>query len=451
MVIVNLDTCGRKHGFLNVLIAIIAISLFALSFSFLNESTLHHHTTVTEVYGQNDIQTVKHRDLTIDLGSGLKTKAQLTIPTVGEGPFPGILLIPGSGPEDLNETAGFILVDNETGSKIYPAAQPLFQIAEYFSDRGFVVLRYDKRGVGANYTLDSNVWGNLTINDLIQDADTALSLLLQQPEVNATKKATLIGHSEGTTIVPRVAVGNPDKVKNVVLMGPLAQNAINDVQYYQEVEAPYVYAQKILDKDHKGFITLEEASEDPIFQRLINQASGTDLADVLLFTQSNVTDTQNRTAQLQPTPDKSNANFINIENELKSALIASYENHTSAPASVASAKCLNLIGCPAWIRSHSILETTLSMIGNVSSGTGVLIMVGENDSQTPVEQGLLLEQRLTAVNHPDHLLVTYPNLGHTFSPSNEWVTSIGPIEEYVLQDLFEWLVSPARDVSEEIQ
>jgi uncharacterized protein len=106
---------------------------------------------------------------------------------VGEGPFPGVLLVPGSGPEDLNETAGFILVDNETGSKIYPAAQPLFQIAEYYSERGFVVLRYDKRGVGANYTLDSNVWGNLTINDLIQDADTALSVLLHQPEVNETK------------------------------------------------------------------------------------------------------------------------------------------------------------------------------------------------------------------------------------------------------------------------
>ena len=92
----------------------------------------------------------------------------------------------------------------------------------------------------------------------------------------------------------------------------------------------------------------------------------------------------------------------------------------------------------------------MSMTGNVSSGTDVLIMVGKNDSQTPVEQGVLLQQRLTEVNHPDHLLVTYPNLGHTFSPSNEWVTSIGPIEEYVLQDLFEWLVSSARNVSEEI-
>ena len=60
---------------------------------------------------------------------------------------------------------------------------------------------------------------------------------------------------------------------------------------------------------------MKEASENPIFQRLINLASGTDLADVHLFTQSNVTDTQNRTAQLQPTLNKSNASFINIENE----------------------------------------------------------------------------------------------------------------------------------------
>ena len=57
---------------------------------------------------------------------------------------------------------------------------------------------------------------------LKQDASKALSVLLQQPEVNATKKATLIGHSEGTMIAPRVAVDNPDKVRNIILMGPVA-------------------------------------------------------------------------------------------------------------------------------------------------------------------------------------------------------------------------------------
>jgi dipeptidyl aminopeptidase/acylaminoacyl peptidase len=89
------------------------------------------------------------------------------------------------------------------------------------------------------------------------------------------------------------------------------------------------------------------------------------------------------------------------------------------------------------------------MIGNFPSSTSVLILQGENDSQTPIEQGLLLQQRLPEVNHPDHLIITYPNLGHLFSPSNEWILSPGQIEDYVLQDMFEWLVSPERDVSEE--
>ena len=58
------------------------------------------------------------------------------------------------------------------------------------------------RGVwGRTSTIsDSNAWGNLTFDNLKQDAEKALSVPLQQPEVNATKKATLIGHSEGTNL-----------------------------------------------------------------------------------------------------------------------------------------------------------------------------------------------------------------------------------------------------------
>ena len=161
---------------------------------------------------------------------------------VGKGPFPGVLLLPGSGAVDMNETAGHIRIDNKTGSKIYPAAQPLFQIAEYMSDRGFVVLRYDKRGVGSNYTFsDSNAWDNLTFDNLKQDAEKALSTLLQQPKVNGTEKVTLFAHSEGTAVAPRVTVDNPDKVKNVLLKGVIAQNAIKDVQYYLEVTAFNVF------------------------------------------------------------------------------------------------------------------------------------------------------------------------------------------------------------------
>ena len=84
--------------------------------------------------------------------------------------------------------------------------------------------RYDKRGIGANYTiLNTNVWGNATVNDLIQDSKKALNVLIQQPEVDP-KRISIIGHSEGTSYAPRVAIDNSTKVKNIILMGTVAQN-----------------------------------------------------------------------------------------------------------------------------------------------------------------------------------------------------------------------------------
>jgi len=50
------------------------------------------------------------------------------------------------------------------------------------------------------------------------------------------------------------------------------------------------------------------------------------------------------------------------------------------------------------------------------------------------------------VNHPDHTLITYPRLGHTFYPSKNWIQPLGPIGENVLVDLHSWLTSPARKV-----
>jgi uncharacterized protein len=79
------------------------------------------------------------------------------------------------------------------------------------------------------------------------------------------------------------------------------------------------------------------------------------------------------------------------------------------------------------------------MIGNVSNSTGILLLNGENDSQTPVQQTFLLQQRLTDINHPDHSIITYPDLGHVFYPSSRWHTSLGPIQQYVLADLYSWL------------
>ena len=143
-------------------------------------STIGLSCLSTSIFKQQDgalaqqyIQTTKHRDINIDLGNKIEINAQLTYPAVGKGPFPGVLLITGSGAEDMNETAGFIRIDNKTGARTYPPV-PFFQIADYLSERGFTVLRYDKTGIGTNHTiLDSNIWGNLTLDDLLQDANKA--------------------------------------------------------------------------------------------------------------------------------------------------------------------------------------------------------------------------------------------------------------------------------------
>src|SRR5919197_257440 len=166
------------------------LCLFAISFLIYGSSAANF-----TVYTQSYIQTIKQRNLVIDLGNGVKTKAQLTYPAInggnGSGRYPGVLLITGSGTEDMNETGGFIRIDNKTGQKIYPPT-PLFQIAQYLSERGFTVLRYDKRGVGTNHTiLDSNVWGNLTANNLVEDAKKALGVLMNQPEVDGNKITVL--------------------------------------------------------------------------------------------------------------------------------------------------------------------------------------------------------------------------------------------------------------------
>src|SRR5690242_1860403 len=135
-----------------------------LGLSCLSTTGIFNQQQQNQALAQQYISTIKYRSLVIDLGNGVKTNAQLTYPTVGKGSFPGVLLIHGTGANDKNETLGFV---HKSGPK---PITPFWQIAQYISERGFAVRRYDKRGVGANYTINQNVWGNATVNDLIHDA-----------------------------------------------------------------------------------------------------------------------------------------------------------------------------------------------------------------------------------------------------------------------------------------
>jgi alpha-beta hydrolase superfamily lysophospholipase len=366
-----------------------------------------------QALAQSYVQTLKYRNLVIDLGNGVKVKAQLTFPAIGKGPFPAVLLIHGSGAQDMNET----LAKN---------AKLFFQIAQNLAERGFAVLRYDKRGVGAtSYTIsNSNVWGNATANDFIHDAEKALNVLIQQPEVDP-KRISILGHSEGTLYAPRVAIDNSTKLKNVILMATLAQNPAKVVEYATDVSLPSEYAMQVLDKNHTGLISVQQIANAPVLLKFLP------LPHSLLRA--------NNTKAITTTIAKvfGTSGHISIDKQLKPMLVKIYENLTAFNPS----KCNNIALCPVLWRSISNMIPNLSIIGNVSKSTGILILHGQNDSQTPVQEAFLLQQRLTDVNHPDHTLITYPNLGHSFYPSSQWSTTFGPIQPYVLRDLYSWLES----------
>ena len=358
-------------------------------------------------------ETISRRDLVIDLGDGLTTDAQLTYPSVGEGPFPGVLLIPGGGTPDMDEYMP--PYTTETGEP----ARPFLQIAEYLSERGFAVLRYNKRGIGFNSTLeDQGVFFDTTIQDLIQDAEKAVEVLRLQSEVDADD-ITLIGHSESTIIAPRIAVDDPS-VKNIVLMGT-AGRSYYDIKYFKTVDLRVVFAKEIMDTNHDGLLSIPEVIEG------LGQGPKAAISALDLI--------ENSTGEWlwRPHWNPDRDDFVNIEDEFESFLIWLIEY--SMTAEYPGSKL---------VQSQLALESNMDMIGNISSS--ILILHGENDILTPFEDALLMEQRLTEIGHPDHTLISYPGLGHYFFPEDYWSIAMGPMQDTVLQDLGDWLKDPSRKV-----
>jgi uncharacterized protein len=244
------------------------------------------------------LTTIHKREVTIELepgGEGLQTKGELTIPAVGTGPFPAVLLIHGSGATDMDEYIP--PTDTGTGNE----SRPFWQIAEYLSERGFVVLRYDKRGIGENGTiLDLNTVANSTVQQFQSDAEAALNVLMQQPEVNP-ERVTIIGHSEGAIIAPRIAAERPDDIQNIVLMSAAAQ-PISDIISYQLVNRTLFFARQDWDASHDGLLSLEEVFAHPDAPLTIPSITNNDTA----------TNSGNATAALNDISDNNNNNSSSV-------------------------------------------------------------------------------------------------------------------------------------------
>jgi len=153
---------------------------------------------------QNPVKPYPYREEDVSYNNkkaqGVTLAGTLTIPP-GTGPFPAVLLIPGSGPHDRDETL--------FGHRPFPV------LADYLTRKGIVVLRVDDRGVGKS----TGNMADVTTADLATDAEAGVAYLKTRPEVNP-HEIGLIGHSEGGLIAPMVAARDPDVAFIVMMAGP---------------------------------------------------------------------------------------------------------------------------------------------------------------------------------------------------------------------------------------
>lgn len=149
--------------------------------------------------------------------AGWPLPATLSMPK-GDGPFPALVLVHGSGPNDRDETVG--------------AAKPFRDLAEGLASCGVAVLRYEKRT--RHHAGKLAAAESITLREeVIDDALAAVDLLRKTPGVDP-KRVFLLGHSLGAWAAPLIAAKD-GRLEGVILLAaparPLEDLYIEQVRY----------------------------------------------------------------------------------------------------------------------------------------------------------------------------------------------------------------------------
>ena len=126
--------------------------------------------------------------LTLQVPSLGELPGILTIPK-GEGPFPAVILLQGSGASDKDESVGNL--------------KPFRDLAEGLAERGIAVYRFDKRSYVYGMELMTNKQITL-VDEYLEDAVNAVQLVARQDRIDSNR-IYVLGHSLGGNAIPAVA------------------------------------------------------------------------------------------------------------------------------------------------------------------------------------------------------------------------------------------------------
>jgi len=207
---------------------------------------------------QNPVKPYPYRDEDVSYKNtqqNVTLAATFTVPT-GKGPFPAVLLITGSGPQDRDETI--------MGHK------PFLVLSDDLTREGIAVLRADDRGVGKS----TGKFSGATTADFATDADAGIAYLKTRPEVDP-HKIGLVGHSEGGMIAPMVAARNPDVAFIVMMAGSgVPGDQILPEQLLQldlAAGKSRDEAQKAAEKEREILTLVESEKDDAVLQKDLRQ------------------------------------------------------------------------------------------------------------------------------------------------------------------------------------
>ena len=291
--------------------------------------------------------------------AGITLAGTITMPE-GEGPFPGAILVSGSGPQDRDET----LLGH----------RPFWVLADHLARQGVAVLRYDDRGIAES----EGDFATATSRDFASDALAAVQALAAQPNV-APAEVGIIGHSEGG------------------LVGPMAASQSNSVGFVVMLAGPGVTGLEILTEQG----------------RLINEAAGASSEVTAMNTRI-----QNALAEIvrdEADPDVAaplmkaamQAEFDGLSAELKAAagegLSESVIDQT-----------IQQLNTP-WFRFFLEYDPRPAL---ESMTAPVLSLIGGKDLQVPYQQNMPeIEAAFSRSGHPDATVRMLPGLNHLFQES----------------------------------
>jgi dienelactone hydrolase len=172
----------------------------------------------------------REQEVTVGAGTEWTLPATLTLPT-GVGPFPAVVLVHGSGPNDRDETIG--------------PNKPFRDLAQGLASQGIAVLRYEKRTRA--YPGKVVALQNLTVKEETTDDALAAVALLRKTQQIDQKRVFVLGHSLGGMLIPRIGLADQGIAGFIVFAGatrPLEDEWVRQFEYIYGLRGPLTANQK---------------------------------------------------------------------------------------------------------------------------------------------------------------------------------------------------------------